>query len=227
MYLFDSGLAPYLSYAESFEPVSGTDFGGSPFEPETGRQKEIGVKYQPPGQDSFLTLSAFDLRRQNVTTTDPVNTGFSVQTGEVTSRGIELEGRASLGGGLDLIATYSYTDAEVTKSNGTDLGKRPVRTPEHMASLWLDYTLQEGDFAGLGFGAGARYIGSTYGVSTNTFEVPAFTLFDAAVHYDWQDFRFSLNAANLFDQENFSCSSANGCNYGIGRTVIAAVRYRW
>lgn len=227
LYLFDSGIAPYVSYAESFEPVSGTAFGGKPFDPETGRQKEIGLKYQPKGYDSFVTASAFDLRRQNVTTSDPANPGFSIQTGEVTSRGFELEGKASLNRELDMIATYTYQDVEVTKSNNADLGKRPARVPEQMASLWADYTLRSGELSGLGFGAGARYIGSTYGTSTNAYGVPAFTLFDAAVHYDWQNFRFSLNAANLLDQENFSCGSLTSCNYGIGRTIIGAVRYRW
>ncbi len=227
MYLFDFGLAPYISYAESFEPVGGTGFAGNQFVPETGEQREIGVKFQPKGYDSFITVSAFDLKRQNVTTSDPVNTGFSIQTGEVTSRGLELEGKASLNRELDLIATYTYQDVEVTRSNGTDFGKRPARVPEHMASLWADYTLRSGEAAGLGFGAGVRYIGSSYGTSTNTFEVPAFALVDAAVHYDWQNFRFAVNAANLLDQENFSCSSATNCSYGIGRTIIASVRYRW
>lgn len=227
MYLFDFGLAPYISYAESFEPVGGSDVAGRMFLPETGQQREIGVKFQPKGYDSFITASAFDLKRQNVTTTDPVNTGFSIQTGEVTSRGLELEGKASLNRELDLIATYTYQDVEVTRSNGTDFGKRPARVPEHMASLWADYTLRGGEAAGLGFGAGVRYIGSSYGTSTNTFEVPAFALVDAAVHYDWQNFRFAVNAANLFDKENLTCSSATNCSYGIGRTIIASVRYRW
>ncbi|WP_370151691.1 TonB-dependent siderophore receptor [Ferrovibrio sp.] len=227
MYQFDFGLVPYVSYAESFEPVSGTAFGGKPFDPETGRQKEIGFKFQPKDYNSFITVSAFDLQRQNVTTSDPVNTGFSVQTGEVSSRGLEFEGKAGLADGLDLIATYTYIDSEVTRSNGTDLGKRPVQSPAHMASVWADYTIRSGDFAGFGIGGGLRYIGDTYGDSTNSFEVSGFTLVDAALHYDWNSLRFSLNAANLFDKENLSCRSSTGCTYGAGRTVIGAVRYRW
>ena len=35
-----------------------------PFEPEEGEQYEVGLKYQPPGWNSFVTLSLFDLVKQ-------------------------------------------------------------------------------------------------------------------------------------------------------------------
>ena len=106
VYLFDLGLAPYFSYSESFEPVLDTDFNGNPFKPTTGQQYEIGIKYQPEEFNSFITFSAFDLTQQNVSTADPEHEFFSVQTGEIRSRGIELEGHASLANGLDLVAAY-------------------------------------------------------------------------------------------------------------------------
>jgi len=40
-----------------------------------------------------VTVSLFDLTRQNVLTADPGNNRFSVATGEIQSRGIELEAR--------------------------------------------------------------------------------------------------------------------------------------
>jgi iron complex outermembrane receptor protein len=70
-YKTDFGLVPYASYSESFEPQSGTGWGGARFEPTTGRQYEVGVKYQPPETNLVATASLFDLRRQNVLTTDP------------------------------------------------------------------------------------------------------------------------------------------------------------
>ena len=88
---------------------------GAQFKPETARQYEVGVKYQAPGSDSYVTLAAFDLRRQNVLTPNPQNTSFSVQEGEVTSRGIELEGVLRPLRGWNVIASYTYNDVEVTK----------------------------------------------------------------------------------------------------------------
>lgn len=236
VYLFDNGLAPYVSYAESFEPTSGSDFSGAPFKPTTGRQYEAGIKYQPTGFDSFITVAAFELTQQNVLTTDPDHVNFSIQTGEVQARGVEVEGKMSLAAGLSVTAAYTFLDAEVTKSNTANLGKRPISIPEHTASLWADYTFQRGPWTGAGVGAGVRYVGPTYGNATNTVEVPDYTLFDAGFRYDLERLsndlkgvRFSVNAANLFDHEHVaSCSNAPTlCYYGLRRTVYATLSYRW
>ncbi len=39
-YLFDNGISPYFSYSESFEPVSGSNSRGQPFDPSRGKQYE-------------------------------------------------------------------------------------------------------------------------------------------------------------------------------------------
>ena len=36
----------------------------------------------------------------------------------------------------------------------------------------------------LGIGAGVRYVGESYGDAGNTFVIPSYTLFDAAMSYD-------------------------------------------
>jgi len=56
--------------------------------------------------------------------------------------------------------------------------------PRHTASAWADYTVHDGKLKGFGVGAGARYVGSSWGDTANTLKVPGYTLFDAAVHYD-------------------------------------------
>jgi iron complex outermembrane recepter protein len=238
LHLFDIGLAPYFSYAESFEPTIGTDFEGKLFEPTTGKQYEIGIKYQPQQVNALISLSLFQLTQQNVLTPDPdpEHAFFSVQTGEIRARGIELEGKASLMAGLNLTAAYTYVDAEVTKSNDVDLGKRPVTIPSHLASVWGDYTIQGGTLAGLGFGAGVRYFGSTYGDAENTLKVSDYTLADAALHYDMaglgvdalKGVRLGVNASNLFDKEYVAfCANPGACHYGLRRTVLGTFSYRW
>jgi len=92
-YVADNGLAPYISYSESFQPLAGEDSEGKLFVPETGQQYEIGLKYQPVGWNSFMTISPFNLTRQNVARYGGVGRPDDVfQTGEIRSRGIELEG---------------------------------------------------------------------------------------------------------------------------------------
>lgn len=131
VYLDDNDFAPYVSYSESFLPSLGTD-------PETGRQIETGVKYQPPGGNGFVTLALFELTREDVVETDPA-TFLPVQTGEVRSRGIELEAVASFDNGLDLTASYSYLDMEITESvDPQEVGERPTQVPDQQASIWAD-----------------------------------------------------------------------------------------
>lgn len=232
VYLAENGVAPYFSYSESFLPALGTDPSGQPFQPETGRQYEAGVKYQPPGRDAFATLALFDLTRKNFLTTDP-STSANVQRGEARSRGVEIEGVASLAAGLKLIAGYTYLDAEITESSvPAEVGEPLDYASKHKASLWADYTPQ-GESNGWGFGGGARYIGSSYVASSsarNTVEVPSVTLFDALARYDWQRFQFALNVHNVFDKEYIASAFTSGglfATYGQRRTVIGSVKYRW
>ena len=232
VYLFDNGLAPYFSYSELFEPVLDTDADGNPFKPEEGRQYEVGIKYQPSGMNSFVMLSLFDLVKKNVLTptADPFDPPDSqVQTGEIRTRGVELEGVASFDFGLDLSLAYTFIDPEITKSNEPgEQGNDPGQTAKHMASVWADYTIPEGDFAGLGFGAGVRYIGPSYGDNFEDLDVPGYTLADAAIHYEWNSFKFALNGSNIFDKAYVaSCFGETQCFYGERRTVLGTVTYRW
>lgn len=235
MYNFDNGFAPYASYSTSFEPVAGTTFAGTPFKPTDGEQYEVGFKYELPGANAFIQASAYELTQTNVATADPLNVGFQVQTGEVRARGLEFEARATLFDNLDLIAAYAYTDAEVTKSNGVDLGKRPTVVPRHMASLWGHYTFRTGMLAGFGLGAGVRYVGEGAGDPGNTFFTPDYTLVDAVISYDFgaanpalKAWKLQVNAQNLFDKEYIAgCYGAVQCSFGLRRTVLATLSYRW
>ncbi|MGQ3070970.1 MAG: TonB-dependent siderophore receptor [Ferrovibrionaceae bacterium] len=227
-YLAGAGFAPYVSYATSFLPVLGTNFYGQPYKPMKGEQWEAGVKYQPDGWAGFVTASLFDLRQTNVRTQDPNNALNQIQTGEVRSRGLELQGVAQPLPGLDLVGTLTFNDLEVTKSNNpVELGKRPTGMPAQMASAWADYTIQTGALAGFGFGGGVRYVGSSKADAANTITVPSYTLADAAVHYTFGSYRVAVNATNLFNTDYYSTCSTTSCNQGYDRSVIASLRLRW
>ncbi|WP_039051638.1 TonB-dependent siderophore receptor [Bordetella avium] len=246
IYNFDNGLAPYASYSESFEPQSGAGWNNSPFKPIKGKQYEMGLKYQPPGSNTLITLAAFDIRRSNMLTTDPdpshmCGTGrCNVQAGEVRTQGFELEGKAEPLRGLSVTAAYTYLDNRYEKANpnavGFNLqGKRPYGVPEHQASVWTRYQLQEGPLAGLGVGAGVRYLGSSWGNDKNTFKVPSATLVDLMLDYDLgrltaslKGMQVALNVSNLFNKEYVaSCYDDSWCWYGYQRSVKASLRYRW
>ena len=235
LYLFDGGLAPYIQYTESFQPTIGTTFNGTPFVPTTGRQNEVGIKYEPPGPQKILaTFAAFDLVQHNVLTPDPLRPLFSVQTGAIQSRGLEFETKATLSEGLNLIASYTYLNQRVTEANDGSLGKRPVGIPQNMGAMWADYTFPRGPLAGFGMAAGVRYLGPSAGDNVNSFFIPDVTLIDAAVHYDFEylnptlkGLNLALNAQNLMDTTYVAWCQNQGCYYGLRRQVIATLRYRW
>ena len=236
VYLSDSGLAPYASYSTSFLPNFGTDFAGSQLKPTTGRQIEAGVRYQPRGGRSYVGIAAFDIRERNVEESDPAHPGFAIQTGEVRSHGIEIEGMAALTAGLDLRFAYTADPVNTTRSaDPAEIGTRPTVTPEHQASLWVDYALPTAVVEGAGLGAGVRYVGNSFGGTYTTpagvavpFTVPSVTLADLAMHYQLRQIRFAINVANLFDRTYVAgCYSGTACSYGDRRSVIGSVRYSW
>lgn len=219
--LFDNGWAPYASYAQSFEPASGETVSGEPFKPTQGNQVEVGVRYQPPGTAHSYRASVYQLTQTNVSTRDPDHPTFSIQVGEVRSRGVELEARANLANGLNLIASYGFTDNEVTKSNAGTLGRTYAVVPRHMAALWLDYQATDA----LTVGGGLRYLGRSRNL-VNTVDVPAFRVVDAVASYrltrQWQ---LGLNLTNLTDERYATCTYA--CFYGESRKLMATLAYRW
>jgi iron complex outermembrane receptor protein len=228
VYLFDFGLAPYVNYAESFLPITGTTFGGTAFKPTTGKQYEAGFRYTFPGTKAMFTFAAFDITQQNVLTPDTANLNFSVQTGEVRSRGYETELTATLANGLNVVASYTRQELEVTESNDVDLGKVPILTPKDLASAYLDYTIPSGMLAGLGFGAGVRYVGSTFMDKSNTATNDPYTLYDAGIHYQMKNgVTAAINVTNLFDKTYATCSFNGGCNWNAGRVVTGTMKYRW
>ncbi|WP_246733502.1 TonB-dependent siderophore receptor [Methylobacterium sp. BTF04] len=243
LYLFDSGIAPYVSYSQAFEPIVAgrvfdTAFGtvGRVPDPQLSDQYEAGIKYQPPGTDILLTAAAFDIRQSNRTTADPLRQGFVVQTGEVGVQGIELEARANLTEGVTLTGGFALLDIRNVQDGGTTVndltnravplqGRRPVLVPDTTASLLATYRFTEGPMLGLEIGGGVRYLGPSWGDAANTFKVPESVLVDAIVSYDLkhlyptlQGFQLQVNANNLLDERYVS-----GCN-GYTSVIAQVVR---
>ncbi|CDZ95175.1 TonB-dependent siderophore receptor [Pseudomonas saudiphocaensis] len=239
LYQFDNGIAPFVSYSESFNPSTYSDAAGSLIEPSEGTQWELGVKYQPTGTDDLYTASLFHITQENVATKQ-ASEDFYRNAGEVESHGLELEARFQLTDSLRLLGSYTFTEVEYTKpyfnraADGLTRnveGNMPAQTPEHMASLWADYRFNHGMLTGLSAGLGVRYMGESWADAENTAHVPSYTLYDASLSYDLtqvglEGTRVRLNVNNLTD-ENYvaSCGSLNFCYYGAERNVTATISY--
>lgn len=240
-YLFDNGISPYFSYSESFEPTSGSTKEGKPFDPSRGKQYEAGVKYVPKDMPVVLTAAVYQLTKNKNLTSDPNDTTglYSVQTGEIRSRGIELEAKAAVNENINVTAAYSYNDAEYTEDT-IFKGKRPAEVPRNQASLWTDYTFYDTALSGLTFGAGVRYTGSTVSYYKNVadkkneaFSVAGYAVADAMVKYDLARVglpgsSIAVNVNNLFDRDYVSsCYSEYACYWGAERQVVATATFRF
>ncbi|KAB0683017.1 TonB-dependent siderophore receptor [Aureimonas leprariae] len=231
-YLFDFGLAPYVSYSTSFSPVIGTTEDGEAFVPTEARQWEAGVKYDVPDLDALLTAAVFDIRQKNgvvVVPSEDLSTNISVQRGEIRSRGIELEATASITDSFDLTASYAYQEVTVEDGAPETIGRDVSSQPRHTFAIWGDYTIRSGVAEGLGFGAGVRASSSSYGDDANIFKNEARAFVDAAVHYDVprvEGLRFQVNATNIFEEDAQVCTSGF-CYKEPERSVIGSVRYRF
>jgi iron complex outermembrane receptor protein len=233
-YLFSNGIAPYFSYSQSFLPQPGIDRNneGRPFDASRASQYEVGIKYQPVGSRSLFTVALFELTKTNVLTRDPnaaLGSNSFVQTGEIRSRGAELEARTEIFRGMNAIGTFTYNDVKVTES--TDfVGKMPILVPNTSTSGWLDYNFDALNISwlrGFGIGGGVRYVGRVFNDEANTSTTRSFTLFDAVLRYDNGPWRFLINANNIFNEKYYSGSGGGNFFRGTERMVIGTLKLRF
>lgn len=228
VYLADNGLAPYVSYSQSFQPasVSNPAFGNA-FAPLEGEQYEIGLRYQPPGSNTLLSAAVYRLDQDNSLSLDALTNTY-VQYGKTRSKGLELEAKSDLTDNLQLSAGYAYTDTHVLQDQAaSNVGKRIEGVPYHSASLWASYRLASLGLEKLRVGAGARYTGTTRTTpSAYDGKIPGYTLVDALLSYEldshWQ---LQAKAQNLFDKKYLYCNTT--CRYGDERSLIGSVTYQW
>ncbi len=247
-YQFDNGLAPYVNYATSFEPPTGYSmayydpsdgYKEHLAKPTTGEGYEVGVKYQPTGSRTMLQADLFQLTKKNILSRDNFGWFYAHQTGEARIRGLELEARSSVTDNLDVIAAYShFFSAKATKDDIVPeaVGKDIVNTPKDNASLWAMYTWHEGALGGLSLGGGVRYTGSQYIDIRNADRISGYTLFDAALKYDFgvknpklKGMNLQVNVSNLFNKYYVSscATSTDYCGLGQGRQVFATLSRKW
>ncbi len=193
-------LTLYASYTTSFKPQTANILNVSNPAPETGDQIEVGSRIDLT-PDLTLSAAAFRITRQNVAASDPLNTGFSVVTGEQRSDGVEADLAGQILPGWKVIASIGHLDARITKDTTFAIGNRLIGVPSFSTSLWSTYQFQDGPLRGWSVGGGITYVGRRTGDLNNSFSVGGYARLDAAVFYDIDEHaRFSINARNLTDR---------------------------
>ncbi|MHC5752154.1 MAG: TonB-dependent siderophore receptor [Nostoc sp.] len=190
----------YASYSESFVPNNNRTVTGQALEPARGTQYEAGIKTELLDGKLSATLAAYEITKNNVATTDPNNTDYSIAAGEVKSRGIEFDISGRILPGWNVIASFAHNDTYVSEDNSLPVGDRLVGAPRNSASLWTSYEFQSGSFKGLGFGGGLFFVGDRQALLPNNGVVlPSYVRTDASIFYRNENWRVGLNFKNLFD----------------------------
>ncbi len=200
-------------YGESFRALSGSDFAGNNFDPNTSSAVEAGMKFQLNEGRLTGNVSIYSIEQDNILASDPVNAGFLVAAGEAESQGFEIDLGGEVLPGLQVWFSYSYTDASVVD----DLldpnfglvvrgGDRMLNVPSHAMSAML---VKETTLASrpLRIGGSLTHVGERLGEAATNFELPDYTLTRVFADYSVNS-TLTLRAEidNLFDETWYSNS---------------------
>ena len=156
--------------------------------------------------------------------TNPSNYQQKVQTGEIESKGFEISGSHMLNDWVDVAASYSYTDAEITEDefNPDVVGNTPAQTAKHKATLWADYYATDK----LSLNAGVRYEGGMQLDKQNSDELPSVTLVDIGGNYQINPMlTVGASVNNLFDKTYVgACYDINNCWMGPERQMSVSLK---
>jgi len=220
-----AGISPFFSYTESFLPVAGRiDNGdgtyGDPYKPQTGTQFEAGVKWQP-GINTLVTATAFKIKERNRVLY--LAAGGTTQSGELNTKGFEIEASHTLPGNFELLANYGYSKLKSESNTNLDY------MPRHTASIWSTKTFGLPGEAQLRLGGGVVYSGKSVSTSSIwSIVTPSRTTVDGLAEINWQNWRFALNATNLLNNKFYaSCLARGDCFVGAPRNVMGTVGFRF
>ena len=205
--------------------ATGTDY--SRVKPEYASNLDAGYRYT--GRDLAVSATLYSIRYTNkivnlsgTAAKDYTNTGAGsvlVNVGGLDSMGTELAASYRLGGGFNLMGSFSRTRAVYTANtpDGTiTKDRKVVDTPEQIASLGLLYS--KGGFSG---GMVGKSTGRIYGTYSNDGSIPAVTVYDLNLGYTRsfpgrefvRSIGFEVNVMNLLDRSYLGGISINDQGY--------------
>jgi iron complex outermembrane receptor protein len=187
----------YFSTGSSFTPVNTVPADGSQLDPSTARNYEVGHRWQGFNGRVDTSLAIYHITRNNVTVQQAVTT-FE-QIGEQRSKGVDLDVNTDLGGQTYLLFNYGFTQPKYEDAGSTLSGKVPRFVPKHLTNLWVRKDFSSGFNAAFGL----RHVGEQFVTDSNSVTLDAYTIFSGAIGYRTSRWEWSLNAENLFNEDDY------------------------
>jgi iron complex outermembrane receptor protein len=241
-----ASLSFYVKYTQNFAAtpslyinVNGNS--GLDLPQQSATEWETGVKLELPDGRATATLAAFDLTKENISSSllepalDP--SGIQFFTGTARNVGLEADIHGELLPGLQVLANYAYIQSRIIYDSGNSVtlgtsgseligstGDRLFGVPRNGGSAWGSYRFDDGMLRGLKSGAGMVARGARAGDNVNDYELPGFIKWNAFAAYDWlvrgTQMSIQLNVDNIFNARYFESVSGT-------RTVMPASPRRW
>ncbi|WP_260509655.1 TonB-dependent receptor [Empedobacter falsenii] len=214
----------FANYSQGYVPIAADyvanykNYGADkPFKSERSFQLETGLKTEFFKKKLQIDLALYQIQRNDMMmpTGQLSDAGFPVyrQSGKVSSKGLELDLRGQLHRNLQMSFNYTYTDTEVKASSvASEVGMPLPNAPKNMANVWLKYSVLHDTFKGLGFGLGASYVsdrrmensvGKDAQGNAEWGFLPDYTVVNAAIYYDLNPLKISVQFNNIFDKYYF------------------------
>ncbi|WP_263588864.1 TonB-dependent siderophore receptor [Sphingopyxis sp. GC21] len=198
------GVALFAGYATGSREAIFFNPTVTPTTPETSRSWEGGVKFALRKAGLSGTLALFDQTRNHTPLTDPLSL-TTHQIGQQRARGGEADVIWEPSKRFSLLASYAYTDAEVTQDAFTpaNVGQQLSRVPEHSGRIAARYRFLDGPLEGFGLGAGMTAASGSQTTLPNTDKTKGYAVFDAQTSYETGPFRISASVTNLTNKLYF------------------------
>lgn len=239
-YSINPSTAAYFVYDQAFLANYGADWQGKKFDPITGENLEVGIKRDWFGGKWNTAVSAYQITKNNVLTTDlehPNAAGqfvYNRQSGQQQTRGVEFDLKGQVARNLELIVNYAFTEAKTTKDSDPKLVGAPVAgATRHIQNTWASYRIGNGALSGLKFSLGYQYQAgrSSWFVFDKTANaLPDYFRLDGGISYSGGPFGVAFNMNNILDKYLYS-----GAPYGdmfywqteAGRNARITVSYKF
>ena len=220
----------YASWSKTFSPPGGGLIGITPgaagntnsTDPETTRQKEIGVKSDWLDERLSTTLAVYELELYNRRNRDPLDLERWILTGLQRSRGIELTATGKLGGDWYMRGGIGLQDAIIVDDTDGNAGNRVSDVAKRNGSVFITWKPEMGWYAETGL----TFVGERYADTKNSIVLPGYGTWDALAGYRTKDWDLRAALSNITDKTYYaSATSAAQIQFGDPRSLVVTGTY--
>ncbi len=228
-------LTVYGNYSEGFRANTGVNVRNEAFRPETTVSYEVGTKFDVIDRMLTGTIALFKMKKSNLLTSDPVNSGFSLDVGKAKSKGVEIDLNAKLPDGLNVLLSYAYVDAEIADDildpdfgRTINAGDPLINIPKNSITLLVSKDFQIGERE-LTVGGDVKYVDKRLGETGTQYFIPDYTLVRLFGSLDvTRNVTISGEISNLFNVYYFPNSYAQLWTFpGAPRTWSVKAKLRF